>query len=553
MEKSLLCGYSSAIFRLPSASPSRKKLRYHSISACLVHTRRPRIPSVVRTEAQDALREYLHHTRNLHFADAEHISKNSPTFLNDLITTFDGSQEIGRSVTRYLRYHPINEFEPFLESLGLKPSEIPPLLPRNLFFLSDDSTMLDNFYVLSNYGVPRGKIGKIYKEAREIFHYGPGVLSSKLSAYEALGLRIPTVIKLVACSPSLLIGEFHQDFLIVLKKLESAGIGHDWIRRCLSEENSYRWDRMLLMLQFLGQMGCDEEDLEKLIREHPRFLFDDSGKKIYILVGMLLKLGAEASNVLRLFSLNPRILEGSGVKNLWKSMNFLLKIGMEGVHIARILCDLPHLLGSSPLKKPETVLSVLEMDANELREMIMHDPCRVRNLVEGTKSGYPKVAGGNHLHEKTTFLLKLGFVENSDEMVAAMRKFRGRGDQLQDRFDCLVSAGLDCHVVACIVKEAPSMLNQRTAVLKEKINFLVCELGYPVESIVSFPTYLCYSPRRIKLRFSMYGWLKERGTGKQMVSLSTILAGSNTRFVNYFVNLHPDGPEKWERLKKAFS
>lgn len=568
MEKALLSACSSGISLVPSASPlyklanlplsaaggARELLLPVAVSsAAPMRPRKARIPRVARSEAQDALCDYLHNTRSLHFTDAEHMSKNSPTFLRNLIANLEGKQEVGRSLTRFLRYHPINEFEPFLESLGLKPSELPQLLPRNFFFLSDDCAMLENFHVLCNYGVPRGKIGKIYKEAREIFGYGRGVLASKLSAYEALGLSIPTVIKLVACCPSLLIGDVHRDFLQVLGRLEDAGIGHDWIRRCLSEENTYRWDRKLKMLEFLDQMGCDEGDLERLIREHPRFLFDDSGKKIYVLVAMLLKLGAGESNVLRLFSRYPQILDGSGVKNLWQSMNFLLTIGMESGRIASILCDHPQVLGSSPPKKPDSVLSNLEMGCEELCEMITEDPRRVSNLVAEPKAGLPAASGGNHLHEKTIFLLKLGFVENSDEMVVAMRKFRGRGDQLQERFDCLVGAGLDCHDVASIVKEAPSMLNQRTAVLKGKIDYLVRELGYPVESLLTFPTYLCYSPRRIKLRFSMYTWLKERGMAKQILSLSTILAGSNDRFLNYFVNLHPDGPEKWESLKKAIS
>jgi hypothetical protein len=40
---------------------------------------------------------------------------------------------IGRSIfIRLLHYHPINEFEPFFEGMGLKLSEYVPLLPRNL-------------------------------------------------------------------------------------------------------------------------------------------------------------------------------------------------------------------------------------------------------------------------------------------------------------------------------------------------------------------------------------------------------------------------------------
>jgi hypothetical protein len=50
----------------------------------------------------------------------------------------DCEKEIRWSNTRFLRYHPIFEFEPFLKSLGLKPSEYVYPLPHNLMFLTDD-------------------------------------------------------------------------------------------------------------------------------------------------------------------------------------------------------------------------------------------------------------------------------------------------------------------------------------------------------------------------------------------------------------------------------
>ncbi|MQL75279.1 hypothetical protein Taro_007647 [Colocasia esculenta] len=522
-------------------------------SAASMHPRKPRIPRVVLTEAQDALFEYLHSTRSMHFTDAEHISKNSPIFLQNLIAKVDDCQETGRALSKFLCYHPINEFEPFFESLGLKQSEIYLLLPRNFLFLSDDYVMLENFHVLCNYGVPRRKIGKMYKEAREIFRYGHGILSSKLAAYEELGLSAPTVIKLVACCPSLLIGGVHWDFLQVLEKLKDSGIEHDWLRCCLSEENTYHWDRMLKMLQFLNEMGCNKKNLGRLIREHPRFLFDESGKKIYVLVAMLLKMGISGTHILGLFFQYPQILDGNYVKNLWHTLHFLFQIGMTNGDVVSILCTHPQLLGSSLLKKPELVLLKLDVDSKKLCEVIKRNPHEISNLASKTKTGLTKVVGGNHVHEKTTFLLKLGFVENSDEMTVAQKKFRGRGDELQERFDCLVSAGLDYHDVASMVKEAPPMLNQRTDVLKEKIDYLVHNLGYPVETVLTFPTFLCYNIERIKLRFSMYKWLREKEAVKQALSLSTILAGSNARFLKYFIHLHPEGPNEWERLKKSLS
>ncbi|XP_008777248.1 transcription termination factor MTEF18, mitochondrial [Phoenix dactylifera] len=523
-----------------------------------------RISRMDRIDAQNALFEYLHGTRSLHFTDAEHMSKNSPVFLQNLIAKVENEPDVGRSLTRFLRYHPINEFEPFFESLGLKPSELYPLLPRNLMFLSDDDVLLNNYHGLCNYGVPRSKIGKMYKEGTEMFRYGYGILLSKLQAYEKLGLTKPTIIKLVTCCPELLIGDVNVEFLRVLEKLKSLGVELDWIRGCLSDKSMYNWSRILEMLNFLDRMGCNKKILARLIKEHPRFIFDDSGKKIYILVAMLLKLGLKMNDILTLFVQYPRILIGNFTKNLWKSVQFLADIGMETEDIARIVASHAQVLGSCSCKRPKVVLGSLKISPEKLCEIIKEDPSQFSNLASRKKVGIvnlPRV-DGTFLQEKTNFLLKLGFVENSDEMAKALCKFRGRGDQLQERFDCLVNAGFDYHTVSDMIKLVPSILNQSTDIIEKKIDYLLNHLDYSLESLAAFPTFLCYNTDKIKLRFSMYNWLKEQGVViptknrkiiRSTVALSTILACSDARFVKYFVDLHSEGPKVWERLKSSVS
>ncbi|XP_020582281.1 transcription termination factor MTEF18, mitochondrial-like [Phalaenopsis equestris] len=523
-----------------------------------------RMSRTERTDAQTALFDYLHYTRCLNFTDAEHISKNSPVFLQSLLAKVINGEEVGRSVSRFLRYTPINEFEPFFESLGLKPSELYPLLPLNLIYLTDDDLLIENYRVLCNYGVPRSKIGKMYKEGSEMFKYDHGVLNSKLRSYERLGLSKPTIIKLVNCCPALLIGDLDMDFLQVLKKLKALGVELDLIRGCLSDNSVYHWDRILKLLNFLDGMCCNQKDLQTLINQHPRFVFDDSGKKIYILVALLLKLGIKMSDIILLFVQYPRILDGKFVKNLWQAIYFLVDIGMNVEDIKMIVNTHPHVLGASSCKSTYSVLQRLKLSQDRLCNIIKEDPNQFTYLVTSKKSSaisLPKVEG-SFLREKTDFLLRLGFVENSDEMARVLKKFRGRGDQLQERFDFLVEIGLDCHTATEMIKLVPPVLNQSIDVLDKKSAYLLNDLGYPLEALAAFPTYLCYNLDKIKLRFSMFQWLKENGISfstknrklvSSTVALSTVLACSDARFFKYFVNLHPKGPEEWERLKGSFS
>ncbi|XVE51701.1 hypothetical protein DITRI_Ditri02bG0062500 [Diplodiscus trichospermus] len=513
-----------------------------------------RISRAAKIEAQTVLFDYLHSTRSFSFMDAEHISKNSPHFLQNLLSNIDPQKDVAKSLSRFLRYNPINEFEPFFESLGLSPSEIASLVPKSLMFLRDDSVMLDNFHVLSDYGIPRIKIGKMYKEAREIFGYDHGLLALKLKAYENLGLSKPTVIKLVSCCPSLLVGDVDAEFSGVLERFKVLRMKNDEIGGFLSGKGVYDWGRMLDTLNFLDTVGYTEEQLGNLFKTNPALLFQGSGKKVYVLFGRLLKLGLSMNEVCSLFILTPHILSVNCTKNLFKALDFLFSIVMPIEDIAHIVSTHMELMGSCSLKGPKTVCRELNVKRDELCQIIKEDPLKwfsVASKSEVQSSGQVASTDSSKYLKKTAFLLRLGFMENSDEMLKALKQFRGRGDQLQERFDCLVNAGLDSNVVKNLIKHAPMVLNQSKDVIEKKIDCLKNRLGYPLESVVAFPAYLCYDMKRINDRFSMYVWLRERGAAKAMLSLSTIIACSDARFVKYFVEVHPEGPAEWESLKKS--
>ncbi|GMH02680.1 hypothetical protein Nepgr_004519 [Nepenthes gracilis] len=450
-----------------------------------------RVSRTDRIDAQDVLFDYLHCTRNFPFTDAEHISKNSPHFLQKLLSVIDDERDIRLSLSRFLRYNPINEFEPFLESLGLTPSELLSLLPRDLMFLSDDSLLVDSYHALCNYGIPRSKMGRMYKEAEQIFRYDCGVLAGKLRGYEDLGLSRSVIIKLVSCWPSLLIGDVSTGILVVLEKLKGLGMWDDFVGGYLSDQRTCHWKRMLDLMEFLDEVGYSEEQMGHQFKRNPALLFEGSMENIYVLFGRLVKLGIEMNELSTLFVQNPEILSGKFVKNLWRAVCFLSDIGM-GVHdIASIVRVHIQLLGFHSLKGPKTVLSNLKIGRDDLCQILKEDPLKLFSLASKSKSnkgiGVDVYQNPSKHQEKATFLLRLGYAENSDDMSKALKQFRGRGDQLQERFDCLVRAGLESDVVTNMIKQAPSVLNQTKDVLEKKIDYLRSYLGYPLDSVVERP------------------------------------------------------------------
>lgn len=177
----------------------------------------------------------------------------------------------------------------------------------------------------------------------------------------------------------------------------------------------------------------------------------------------------------------------------------------------------------------------------------MKNPQELKNLAIGTKVK-PLPSSKDCTEEKTKFLLDLGFVEDSNEMKRALKRFRGRAGELQERFDCLVNMGFDRKDVVEMLKSSPQIVNQTKEVLEMKIGFLVNEMGYELTCLCGYPSSLSYAIETVKLRCMMYNWLKEQGVTNTM-ALSTILACSEKQFIKDKVNRHPKGIQVYEMLK----
>lgn len=507
----------------------------------------------VRREAQAALLEYLHSTRGLQFMDAENMSKNSPEFFDGLLRRVDiDNADVCRSLTRFLRYHPINEFEPFFESIGLKYSEYSQLLPRSLMFLNDDLLLLENYYVLCNYGVARNKIGKIYKEATEIFGYDYGVLQSKLQSFQGLGLKQSLVVKIIASSPYLLKGNMNEKFVEILHKLNNAGIHIDWLEEHISEQKSYNWKCMLELVCLLSDLGLGEDGLAKLIVQHPDLLLECSGLVTFCLFGFLLKFGSMKSELQNVFLQFPQIPIVKFINNLYQCHKFMIEIGMPVQDICMIIRSYPLVLGSCELKKVKSVMGALNCGKSRLGQMIKEDPNVLKKWILGRRvNRLPDPSRVLKVREiKTDFLLSLGFIEKSKEMERAIKEFRGKGVELQERFDCLVNTGLSREEVISMVKVSPQILNQTKDIIETKINHFVKELGYPVTDLLTHPPLVSYTIERVKLRLLTYKWLKDERAVHPKLSLSTLMSCSEEIFVRLYVNSHPRGLEFWERLKE---
>ncbi|XP_076942329.1 transcription termination factor MTEF18, mitochondrial-like [Bidens hawaiensis] len=499
-------------------------------------------------EAQDALIEYLHSTRNLQYSDAENISRNSPTFVKKLVKSVE-NKDVKQSLRRLFRYHPVNEFEPFFESVGMNFSEYSSLLPRDMMYLADDQRLLSNYHVLCEYGISPKKIGKICLEAREAFRFDDGILLSQLKSLQARGFTQSWVAKLVISSPNVLVND---GFLKVLQSLTNLGIVHSWFEENVLEEDSYNWNKILETLCLIKGFGFSKADLKELLCKNPNVLLEKSGDATVSLLVFLIKFGVSNDDILSGFKQLRQIKIQTLQSNIKNCCHFLVKIEMDDDDIANIIRTHWHVLGSCTLKTVKSLLNGLKTGKKRLRDILKENPFELKNWVVWKKvTPLPKTRN-KFSPEKIRFLSNLGFVENSDKMTKALNAFRGSGAELQERFDCLVNAGLTRDDVAEMVQHAPHVINQTKEVLETKIDFLVNGLGYDVSSLVKYPAFLGSSIQKIKLRFAMFNWLMDRGKVNSNLALSTVLATSDKMFVRVYVERDPEGLIVWDNFKKQF-
>ncbi|KFK25071.1 hypothetical protein AALP_AA8G062500 [Arabis alpina] len=334
---------------------------------------------------------------------------------------------------------------------------------------------------------------------------------------------------------------------LVIEMLKAMGFGLDWVTENLSEEGSYDWSSMYRCLSFVRDLCVDENEVRELIRKRPRLVFESSGEWTLILAGFVTKLGSSKSELSSLFMKFPQGL-GKCVSNLRHCFLFLKDIEMEGSEIGKVFRLHSSWLGEFRLKQTSTLLINLRCGKSRLCQIIQENPEEMKKWIMGLR--VQPLPGLDSKTMKTQFLLDLGYKENSQEMERALKSFRGKGSDLRERFNVLLSSGVNEEDVKDMVKASPDILTQGCDVLESKVSYIVNELGYPISSLVAFPSCLRYTLQRMKLRFEMFSWLQHRGKVDPNLALSTILVYSDKAFSSKFANRHPDGPKHFEDLKK---
>ncbi|XP_024032800.1 transcription termination factor MTEF18, mitochondrial [Morus notabilis] len=227
-------------------------------------------------EAQKALTDYLHDTRGLPFIFAEQIAANSFFALSDLIRKIRFSAfTFSESFESLLRYHPVNEFEFFLESIGIDRQDVHLFLPKNTFFFSEDSNVLDASLELIQFGFPWNKLGVLYREEVSIFSMSGDELTDRLNGFkERFGYDNLCVVGVCLAFPYLLSVEGQSGGCIeaVFEDLEMVFQNFELARSCV-EENVDTWYELCRKVRVFYDLGCKKGKVGELMCKRKELIF----------------------------------------------------------------------------------------------------------------------------------------------------------------------------------------------------------------------------------------------------------------------------------------
>lgn len=523
----------------------------------------PKVPSKYRAQvieaAQQALTEYLHTTRSLPFTYAEHISRYSKCSLYDVVSKvgYSSLTSFPKSLQRFLRYHPVNEFEFFYESIGIDYADVNKFLHPQNFFITEDSRGFDVACALSGFGFPWNSLGKLYKEEISIFSRDPDDLSKNLHGFKKYGFSSVKIIGICLVFPFIIGGDpnLAGEIDSLLDCLQRLLVDTDLVN-CV-ESTVQAWVDVCKKVRVFYDLGSRKEKIAEFIGKNKHFFLDYKEGVLVYNSRFFLRLGIDKNDVGLLLLERPEIFDIDLEHPVISISELLIHFGLDQIKLESISQEYPYVLGRNKMSNLPEVMRAMNLQEWFFEQMRNGNHCLMYSYVlgssnEDTNDNYTnflvKVQSSRtpiHTLGKLNFLHEIGFGEN-DLTLAALRHLHGTSKELRGRFDCLLRAGVHYSKLCRIVKISPKILNQNRKTLEKKIKFLLEETDFSLEYLDVFPAFLCFDlDARVKPRHSFHLWLIEKGLSAKRYSLASMVATSEKKFLARIYGIHPAAVKHW--------
>lgn len=458
---------------------------------------------------------------------------------------------------KFLRYHPVNEFEYFFESIGITQKEISGFLPPNKFFFAEDGTILNAAGALSACGFPWNKLGILYKADASIFDEDPDDLSRRFYGFKDYGFRSIHVIGICLAFPSVLGGKGYLGVQAGALFEDMKRVFADFDLGSFMEENVDAWYGVCRKIRLFYDFGCEKGKIGELLGKNRNIFLKYPEEVLFRKIDFFCRLNVRKADIGLLLLKCPEILSFDLETPVISVMDFLKHFRLDSQKLRSVARMHPYVFGRHNMANLPHVMRALNLhdwffgmmqngNHHLLGNYVLSPPDK--DLDKDYIDGLEKVHNSRtrfHTINKLNFLHGIGYGENHLTM-KILEHMHGTSSELQERFDCLLCLGIEFSKLCTIISFTPKVLNQSPQILEKKVNFLVQEMGLSLQYLDVFPAYVCFNlENRIKPRYRCHLWMAENGLCTKDYSLASMIATSDKTFINRLYGIHPAIPKMW--------
>ncbi|KAF5732888.1 putative Mitochondrial transcription termination factor family protein [Tripterygium wilfordii] len=513
-------------------------------------------------EAQQILAEYLHSTRSIPYTYAEYIAQNSLSSINSLISNANlprfSTHTFSKSLVKHFRYHPINEFEFFFESIGIDHGQVRHFLPANKFFFCEDRIILDAAQTLAGFGFPWTKLGSLYKEEVSIFRKDSRELSERLCGFKReYGFTNVTITGICLAFPYVLSadGELNGEIGRLFDDLTMVFVHFD-LESCV-EGKVDAWLDICRKIKVFYDLGCEKGKMGELMGRNKSLFVDYSEETLLNKAEYFCRFGVTKKDVGLLLLERTELLDFDLEEQVISVLGFLKHLGLSAEELEIVTEKYPYVLGRNKMVNLPHVMRAMNLHNWFFNKIRNGSHLLLGNYVLGypdedkdkeyidtlERIHYSRYA--IHTMHKLNVLHGIGFGENW-LTVKVLAHMHGTSSELQERVDCLIHSGIVFSKLCMMIKTTPKILNQKPEILERKIIFLCQEMGSSLEYLDTFPAFLNFNlENRIKPRYRFHLWLMEKGLCTKNYSIASMVATSEKSFMDRVYRIHPAALKQW--------
>ncbi|KAL8232327.1 hypothetical protein R6Q57_002105 [Mikania cordata] len=532
-------------------------VRHHSSAT---KNRKPlyKIPHKYRAkaiqQAQEALTDYLHTVKTIPYTFADNISKYSIVSLSSFISKVKFSApDFSKSLQKFFRYHPVNEFELFFESIGIDVNEFDLILPTCKFFLSEDRNVFNVACALYGFGVPWNKLGILYKEEKTIFDKDPNELKEIWRKYMGYGFSSSSLIGICLVFPRVLNGDSEVEALI--NGLKRVVIDFSLINDVDGDVDT--WIDLCRKIRLFYNLGCKKHDVFDMIGRSKTILLEYSEVILSEKIKYFCRFDVTTDEVLSLLLSGFKMYDLDLRTQVFCVRGLLRHFGIDEKQLNFITEKYPYVFGRNRLANLPYVMRSLNLNQWFFDNLKHGGHLLLKSYpIINSDQDYDKDFAESllriqssrvHIHtlSKLQFLHSIGFGENC-LTIKVLKHMHGTSSQLNNRFFCLIHNGIEFSKLCKIINLSPKVLNQQTQILEKKLIFLCKEISSSLDYLDVFPAYLCFDlEKRIKPRYRFHAWLMETSLCETEYSLASIIATSERSFIARIYRIHPAAPKRY--------